>query len=233
MTTTHTIHAQPRTTIGRKVSRLRNEGMIPAVVYGKGKENVAIAVERNAFHRVFRQTGENTLIALTVEGETKPRNVLAYTVAIHPVTDETQHIDFYEVDMHQKVTTEVPLIFIGEAPAVTLLGGTLATNKAEVEIQALPADLPHEINVDISTLATFDDVIHARNIVLPKDVELMTDPEETIAYIEAPRSEEELAELDKAVEENVETVGAVEEEKKDEGEGDEQNITTPEEEKKV
>ena len=165
------LQAQKRENVGTNLEELRKSGIIPAVIYGKGKENINLQVERNSFMRVFNKAGENSLIELEIAGEGIPKNVLAHEVQTHPVSDEVIHIDFYEVRMDEEVETEVPLVFTGEAPAVKDLEGTLITNKDYVEVKCLPANIPHEISVDISSLATFDDSITAKDLKIPANVE--------------------------------------------------------------
>ncbi|HRY60053.1 MAG TPA: 50S ribosomal protein L25 [Patescibacteria group bacterium] len=217
MTAEYVLNAKKREVTGEKIDSVRKEGLIPAVVYGKGKENVNLVVNAIEFNKVFTKTGENTLIKLNIEGEGVAKNVLAHDVAYNPVSDAPIHIDFYEVKMDEEVETEVPLVFIGESPAVKDFEGTLITNKSEVTVKCLPANIPHEIEVDISKLSTFEDSITVADLKIPTGVELITELEETVALVEAPRSEEELKELDTEVVENVEAVEATEEKKEEEG----------------
>jgi large subunit ribosomal protein L25 len=212
------LKASKRELTGSAVESLRKEGLIPTVVYGKGKENLNLTVNKIEFNKVFSKTGENTLIDLEVEGMGM-KNVLAKEVQFHPVTDEPIHIDFYEVKMDEEIETEVPLKFVNESPAVKDLEGTLITNKTEVTVKCLPANIPHEIEVDISKLATFEDSIQAKDLKIPAKVELLMDPEETIALVNPPRSEEELKELESEVVENVEAVEATAEKKEESEEG--------------
>lgn len=209
------LRATKREIVGSAVEDLRKEGLVPAVVYGKGKENLNLAVNKIEFNKIFSKAGENSLIDLEIEGGMK--NVLAKEVQFHAVTDEPIHIDFYEVKMDEEIETEVPLKFVGESGAVKDLEGTLITNKTEVTVKCLPAYIPHEIEIDISVLATFEDSILAKDIKLPAKVELLTEPEETIALVNPPRSEEELKELESEVVENVEAVEATAEKKEEEG----------------
>jgi len=222
------LQAEKREAVGTQLEELRKSGKIPAIIYGKGKENINLQVDMNEFMRVFRKAGENSLIELEISGEGKGKNVLAHEVQINPVTDQVIHIDFYEVRMDEEVETEVPLTFINESPAVKDLDGTLITNKDAVEVKCLPANIPHEITVDISALATFDDSITAKDLKIPANVELLTDLEETIAFVNPPRSEEELKELESEVVENVEGVEGTAEKK----EGEEAVASEAPEEKK-
>lgn len=214
---TYTLSATTRTAIGSGLAKLRNTGIIPAVLYGNNKANTNIALEKIALNRVLTKAGENSLIQLTVEGEKEARNVLAHDVQLHPISDEVIHVDFLEVNLKEEIETEVPLVFVGESAAVKALDGTLITNKTEIEVRSLPTQIPHEIEVDLSKLATFEDSILAGDIALPAGVVLVTDPEETIALVQEPRSEEELAALDEKVEADVSAVGdAIEKKPEDE-----------------
>uniref|UniRef100_A0A7C4R4N5 Large ribosomal subunit protein bL25 n=1 Tax=candidate division CPR3 bacterium TaxID=2268181 RepID=A0A7C4R4N5_UNCC3 len=224
----HKLNATKRETTGKKVKEIRKEGLIPAVIYGKGKENINLSLNKIEFNKVFLKAGESSLIDLKIEGDSKPHNVLVYEVQYHPTSDEPIHVDFYEVRMDEEVETEIPLNFIGESLAVKDLEGTLITNKTEVTVKCLPANLPQQLDVDISKLATFEDSITAADIKIPADVELITDLEETIALVNPPRSEEELKELESEVVENVEAVEATEEKK----EGGETEKESGEEDKK-
>ncbi len=205
------LEAKKREIFGKKLKEAREQGLVPAIVYGKGKENINLFVGENIFNKIFKNTGENTLIELSIEGEKEIKNVLAHEVQTDPVTDKIIHIDFFEVRMDEEVETEVPLTFIGESLAVKNMGGTLSTNKDSIEVKSLPGNIPKEIEVDISILKTFEDSILAKDLNIPSNVELLTDKEETIAFVNPPRSEEELAELEEKVEEDVESVEKVEE----------------------
>ncbi len=219
--TAYQLEAQKRTDTGSRLVALRAKGLVPAILYGKGKENINLAVEKNAFNRIFRQTGETSLLELAIAGESQPHNVLIHDLQNDPVSDEPIHADFYEVRMDEEIETEVPLVFIGEAPAVKDLEGTLITNKTAVAVKCLPANIPHEITVNIAKLATFEDSIKVSDLQIPANIELLTDPEETIAIVNPPRSEEELAALEEKVEENVEAVGeAIEKKPEEEAEGE-------------
>lgn len=182
-----------------KNNKLRQEGNTPAVIYGKGKDSKPLTISAHDFERVYREAGHSALVDLVLpDGEKK---VLVQEVSAHPVNGKIEHVDFYEVSMTEKITTAVPLKFIGESTAVVDLSGTLITNKDEVEIECLPVDLPHEIEVDISVITDFEKSIHVSDIKVPTGVEIKDEPEETIATVEPPRSEEEMAELEEPVEE--------------------------------
>lgn len=191
---TTVLKAEKRDKKGRAV---RSKGLIPAVVYGKGKDNESLSVEAGIFERVLKSAGTSSIIDLEIAGDTKKS--LIQEVITHPVTSKILHIDFYEVSMKEKITTSVPLKIVGESAAVIDKNGSLMTNKNEIEIECLPADLPHEIEVDISVLDDFDKSIHVSDLKISDKIEIKDDLEEMIVTVEPPRSEEELAELEEPV----------------------------------
>ena len=130
-----TLKATPRTVLGKKVRGLREQGQIPAVVYGHGISPVAVMVPEAELRRAYREAGESSLIELLVDGATeKPRNVLIHDVSRDVLTEKFLHVDFYEVKMDEQIKTEVQLNFVGEAPAVKSLEGTLVKNIHELEV---------------------------------------------------------------------------------------------------
>jgi len=217
--TTLELKSKKRTLLGKKVKSLRREGILPAVVYGGKEGSVPIELYLKEFSKVFKTAGETTLIKLLV-GE-MAKNVLIHDVSRDPITEEINHVDFYEVKMDEKITTKVPLIFIGDAPAVIDLGGVLIKAMQELEVRALPSDLPHQIEIDISQLKTFDDNILVKDIKLPKNVEILENLETSVATVTPPRSEAELETLKGEVEEKIEEVKVEAEEKAKEREGEE------------
>ena len=170
---------------------LRKGGKIPAVVYGNKVEPMSVAVDAIPFQKTLRKAGESTLVDLSIDKK-EPVKVLIHDIQYHPVRGDVVHIDFYQVNMKEKITTHIALEFIGEAPAVEQLSGTLVKNMDELEVECLPGDLVHAIEVDISVLNTFDDAILVKDIALPKGLEGQDDPEATVVFVEAPRSEAEL-----------------------------------------
>jgi len=190
---------------------LRRKGVIPAVVYGGKDGSVPIELDLKDFLGIFKTAGETTLIKLFVGDKIK--NVLIHDIGYDPVSDRVDHVDFYEVKMDEKIVTEVPLVFIGDAPAVIDLGGILIKAMQELKVRALPAHLPHQIEVDVSHLRTFDDNILVKDIKLPENVEVLEHDETSVATIVPPRSEAELDALKGEVEEKIEEVKIETEEK--------------------
>lgn len=220
MSDTLTLSATLRTedASGRHASRaLRTESRIPAVVYGKGIASRSLTLEYNPFERVFVAAGESSLIDLVVDGGA-PIKVLVHDVQRDPLSNQYAHIDFFQVNMNEAITTEVELVFEGVSAALKELGGVFVKNFTHVEITCLPKDLPHSLAVDISILKTFSDHVRVKDIKLPAGVTTVQDPEEIIALVAAPRSEEELATLNSAVVEDVSKVVANADLKKEEKE---------------
>ncbi len=184
---------------------------MPAVLYGTGVPATPLAVSAKEFEKVFRAAGETSLVTLNVEGGKpdssegtplpgKAYNVLIHDVAKDPMTLALIHADFYAVRMDRPIEAKVPLAFVGEAPAVKNEGGILVKVLHELEVKALPTDLPHEIPVDISHLEKIGDKVHVADINLPNGVSTHAPAEEVVALVEPPRSEAELEELTKTEE---------------------------------
>jgi len=190
------LKAQIREDVGKKIKSLRKKGIIPAVVYGSGHKPISIQIDYKEFEKIFEKAGESTLINLKISakggsasgGENK--NVLIHDIAKDPVSGRFIHIDFYQVRMDKAIKAEVPLVFVNESPAVKTLEGILVKNITEVEVEALPKDLPHEIKVDISVLDSFDKHIRVKDLILPQGVKLHLDADEVIVSVTPPRKEE-------------------------------------------
>lgn len=185
---------------------MRKGGVIPSELYGHNVPNVHLSVSQNEFEKVLRKAGESSIVTLDIEGNGQ-RNVLIHDVQKHVVKSHPIHVDFLEVSMTEKLETTVALEYEGESAAVKALGGTLVKVLNEITVECLPADLPHNLVVDISSMATFEDTIAVKDIVLPKGVTLVTDGEETVAKVQPPRDLE--AELATPVEEDVTKVEGV------------------------
>lgn len=188
-----TLHAEKRNIFGKKVKTLREQGVIPAVVYGEGVEAMSLGIGRKDFEKVYREAGESTVVELEVGG--KRLNVLIHDVSHGILKGEPEHVDFYALRMDKKVKMKVPLVFIGESSAVKNDGGVFVKVMQEVEIEALPKDLPHELHADISGMAAFESRLFVKDIAVPAGVVIEEKPDEVIAIVETPRSEEELAAL--------------------------------------
>lgn len=167
---------------------LRRAGSIPAVVYGAHHAATSIAVASVAFEKILREAGEATIVLL--EGIGEPLPTLIHEVDLDPLTNRPRHVDFYAVTKGEKVEVAIPLVFVGESPAVEA-GANLVKVMHELEVEADPMNLPHNISVDISLLAALGDKIHVSNLVLPAGVTLVTPSEEVVALVQEVVEEKE------------------------------------------
>lgn len=190
------------------VSNIRAEGKIPAVVYGPKFVNTNISINYQDFVRTYNKHGETTLIQLDIEG--KPVNTLIHEIDLNPVTNKVQHIDFYVPEAGKKVTTSVPLEFIGESAAVKA-GANLVKVLHEIEVEALPENLPRFIEADISVISSIDVALHVKDLKFPTGVVSTLDPNEVVASAVEVKEEVETAPVDLSKIE-VEKKGKVEEE---------------------
>ena len=198
----------------KKPNALRRDGQIPAVAYGPTMESQNLTVVDLDFNKIFNQAGESDLINLKLplaknkklDSQLSEIQVLIHEVQKHPLSGDIIHVDFYAPDLTKTVRVAIPLVFIGEAPAVKDLDGILVKNMQEVEVEALPKDLPHQIEVDVICLKNFEDKILISDLPLPQGVAVLADADEVISLVTPPRSEEELAALETAPEEKVEDV---------------------------
>ncbi len=214
-----TLNAETRQEFGKRLKKIREAGKLPAVLYGHGIKNINLTLNYHDFEKVLNKISESDLIDLTID-ENKPVKVLIHDIARDPVTNKFLHLDFYQVRMDEKITTQVELNFVGESPAVKELGGVLVKALDEVEIECLPGDLISKIDVELTSLKTFDDIVRVKDLSVPAKVTILTPTETTVVLVEEQKKYEEeqpVAEVKPIVE--------GEEEKKEE--------TTGEQEKKV
>lgn len=195
------LQVETRTDTGKKAQQVRTSGKIPAVVYGRGDTNQSVAVDVLVFAKAFQKAGHSGLVELAVD-DAKPVNVLIQDVQTDHL-GRPLHIDFYQVKMDEAIRTEVPLKLVGEAPGAFNLGGSLVQVLEEVEVEALPANLPNAIEVDVSGLEELESSLSVADLQVPDKVKVLTDEHELVCRVESPRSEEELAELDAEMGEEV------------------------------
>lgn len=170
----YTLSAKMREQTGRKVKNLRHAGTLPASVYGNGLKSLSIEVDTASFKSVFSHAGETGVVELSVDGVVKP--VLIHNIQVDPVSSEILHVEFYQVNLKEKVKTKVPVVLIGEAPIVLSKTGVLLTLLLEVEVEALPNDLPEKIEVDTSILNSLDQEILVSDLTIPSGVTILTEP---------------------------------------------------------
>jgi len=193
---------------GKKLDSFRKQGMIPAVMYGHKIKPQNIWVKYLEFSKAYNEAGENTVIELEI-GDGKKVNALVHDTQVDPMSGKFSHVDFFQVNMDEKIETNIPLEFIGESPAIKELGGMLVKSLDEIKVSCLPADLPSEITVDISRIKTFGDHIKIKDLDISDKVKVLDDEDMVVALVEAPRTEEEMASLDEKVEEDVTKVEGV------------------------
>jgi large subunit ribosomal protein L25 len=179
-----------RTLIGRKVKLLRRQGIIPANIFGNKISSISVQVDHVAFHKVFDKVGETAIVEVVVGDDKYP--CLISGMAIDPVTSDILHIDFHHVSLKEKVTATIPVHMVGEAPAVKDLGGILNQSLHELEVEALPTDLPEAIEVDVTHLTNMGDSISVKDLKISDKVTLTADPDTIILVINEPAKEEEV-----------------------------------------
>lgn len=183
------LDAAPRSAKGKANKALRRSGLVPLHVFGYGIESKALEAEEKALRHVLHQAGNTGLIQLALDGH--PQNVMVRHVQRHPVTGRLVHVDFYQVRMDVKTRVRLPLMFVGEAPAVKVLDGMLLHAIEALTVEALPGDLPHHLEVDVSVLTELDQALHVIDIVVPDTLTVLDDPEELVAKVQPPRKVEE------------------------------------------
>ncbi len=211
MADTLTLTLEPRTILGKKVKSLRKAGVVPVHLYGQGIESQALQCDKKTLLRVLTQAGMTTPISVTINGQEGQQLTFVREIQWDPVHGEMFHVDFLHVDVSNEITASVPITMTGDAPAVRLVvGGTVVQLLRELEVRALPLDMPSELTVDLGKIAEPDDVIRVSDISLPANVTSLADLEEVIARLEIARGEavEEVEEVEEAVAEE----GAAEQE---------------------
>jgi len=186
------LKVEKRKTTGKKVKVLRREGILPANIYGKKVKSQAVQLDLKNFLPVYQKMGETSVVSLQLKGETKIRPVLIHNVQVDPVTDQPLHADFYQVSLKERVTTEIPIELVGESLAVKEKMGILIQPLSEVEVEALPTELPDKFEIDIGKLKEVDDAVTVADLEVPKGVKVLTGLKQTLAKIEPPTKEEEV-----------------------------------------
>lgn len=200
------LNTEERKLEGRKVKTLRTQGFLPGNIYGKKVKSQSVQVNKKEFEAIYNEVGETGLISLRLKNEELP--VLVANVQKNPKTDEIIHVDFKQVDLKTKVTAEVPVEVIGESPAEKQAIGTVVQYLNEIEVEALPTDLPEKFEVDTSILAEVDQAIYVKDLKVDTTIiEIMTDADEIVVKVEPPQKEE-VVEVPVAAEGEVPAEGA-------------------------
>ena len=194
---TITLTASPRTVRGKQVKRLRAAGMVPANLYGRGIASQPLQIPAKELEHVMKQAGTTALVELHVEAEPQ-RTVMLRQIRHDYISGAPLHVDLYEVKMDQPIVAEVPLHFVGEAPAIKNVGGIVLPLLTHLRVRALPAHVPATITVDQAPLAAIGDALHVRDLPLPDGVEVLAEADEMVAKVNAPHLAVE--EVEEAVE---------------------------------
>jgi len=181
----------PREVTGKATKLLRKQGIIPANIFGHKEPSQAVQVDAIAFDRLRRSHGARSIIALRLPDKSSPQTVLIRHVQHDPRTGKIIHVDFFRVSLRERINVKVPLRFVGEAPAVKIDNGVLLHLLDALEIECVASDIPEYLEVDVTPLTEFDAILHAKDLNLPSNLTLLTDPEEGIVKVEAPRIEKE------------------------------------------
>ncbi|MEA3344966.1 MAG: 50S ribosomal protein L25 [Chloroflexota bacterium] len=185
---------QKREILGKRVKRLRREGLIPAVIYGPNVESLPIQADQKELRGALAQVGLSHLITLHLDDGKEPRTALVREVQQDVLTGDILHVDFLEVQMAEKISTEIPLVLTGESPAEAK-GGILLQGLTRMEIECLPADLPEDIKVDISSITELNQELTVADLEIPEEIEVLTDLHEMVARVIPAPKEEEIEEV--------------------------------------
>ncbi len=191
---TYALAAAKREVVGKKSRRLRREGKIPAVLYGFGVDSTNLQLDAKEFETIYRNAGRTALVDVSVD-EGLPVRVFVQDVQRHPISLALYHVDFHAVNLRQEITTDVPIVLTGEAPAVHNNEGVLLRGLETVSVTALPTELPHQIDVSIESLEVLDDTIHVSDLPASDDYQIVTDPAEMLVRITAQQLEPEPEEV--------------------------------------
>jgi large subunit ribosomal protein L25 len=213
------LEAQKRSLLGSKVKRLRREGWVPGVIYGRDFESVPLQFDRHDLRHVLSQVGGSQLVNIKIDGADEPESALLRDVQRNVITGDLLHVDFYRVMMTETITTEIPLLTTGESPVVEQKEGILLHGISEVEVECLPGDLVDALELDLSELTEVGQAILVEDLAVPSGISILTDPDEMIVRL-VPLEEVELevpaAELEEELImaeelEEVEVIGEAEE----------------------
>lgn len=183
-----TIDVSPRETLGKAVKRLRKAGTLPANIYGRGITSTAVQMGTREALAMLRTHGLNNLINLRVAGEPQPRSVVVRSIKRHPATRELEHVDFFQVDLARTIQADVPVVIVGDAPAVRDFNGIVLHGAEILHVAALPQDIPAHIEVSVESLVELDQEITAGDVALPRGLSLITAPDVMIVRIAHPRT---------------------------------------------
>lgn len=193
---TISLDVHKRQVLGKKTKALRRSGVTPAHIFGHGVKSQPLQAATSEIESVLVRAGTSRLISLSIEGEKRPRSVLVREVQREPASDRLVHVDFYQVRIKEKMSVEVPVHLVGDAPALVSTANALDVELPNLHIECLPSHLPSAINVDVSTLESTHDAIRVADLRLPEGVTVLNAPELVVVKVEPVRGvriEEEVA----------------------------------------
>ena len=200
--------ASNREVLGKKVRFLRRQGIIPVHLFGHGIESVALQCDIITLQRVLAEAGKTRLISVKVDNEKGPRTVVAREIQTEPQTGALLHADFYQVKMAERIKIEVPVVLVGEAPALKSKENTLVHELNTLHVECLPAKIPANVELDITSLIEPEQAMRVKDIVLDEEITVLSDPELMVARISSRLIEQIDEEEEVPVEAAVETTGA-------------------------
>lgn len=206
------LQAEKRRVLGKKVRHLRREGFVPAILYGHKTDPIPLKVKERDLRPILAEAGVNQLISLQIGRARKPRMILAREIQRDAISHALLHVDFYEVVMSEKITTEIPLVLVGESPIVERGEGMLVRGIDYVEAECLPDNLMQSVEVDISTLEEIDHTIHVSDLQVNPGIDILTDGEEIVVKV-LPLQREEIVEVEEVEEAEVEVIAKPKKEK--------------------
>ena len=186
------LQTTPREVLGKKVRFLRRQGITPVHLFGHNIESAALQCDTTQLQHALAQAGRTRLINLKLDKAKKPRNVVVREVQREPHTGELLHVDFYQVSMEEKIRVDIPIVPVGEAPALKLKDNFLTQELNSLTIECLPDEIPASVELDVSSLTEVDQTIHVQDITLGKEITVLNNPEQLVVKISARRIEEEV-----------------------------------------
>ncbi len=189
------LKVKSRDTLGKKVRFLRRQGLTPANLYGSKTESIPLQVETSLLERLIAMVGRNAIITLRVDGGMEPRLAMIRDIQRDPLTGALLHVGFFQIEVTHKVRVEIPLIFLGEAPAAKSPRAMVIQNLTSLQVEGLPTDLPRSIEVDLSVLEEMNQAIHVREIARDDRLEVLTDPDQVVVHVVETRAPVEEVEV--------------------------------------
>jgi large subunit ribosomal protein L25 len=213
--------AEKRAALGKQVKQLRRQGWVPGVIYGPGFSPLALQFEERSLRQVLSKVGGSQLVSVKIKGIKQPEIALIRDVQRDPIRGTFLHVDFYRVQMTERLTAEIPLVTVGESPVVEERTGILLQGISAIEVECLPGDLVDAIEVDLSDLVEIDQGVYVRDLAVPAGIEILADPDEMIVRLVPLEAEEILEEEEEEVIPEAEEVEVITEARDREATGEE------------